>query len=368
MKIVFTGGHPSPAFACIEYIQQHYPEWKLIFIGRELSQPDLGQKAWESTTAAQYGIPFFSINTGKSGPLGLGFLNSGTQVIRSIVRARQILSQEKPDAVLSFGSYVAVPIALAARSLGIPVITHEQVRSAGKANKLIGSIAKKVAVSFESSLRYFPKEKTVVTGLPLRPALFDSQPTPEWLSGAPTDKPILVVMGGSTGSAWINQLVLRLAPQLIEQALIIHQTGLPTKEINWLDAAQELKQSLGAQAANSYYPRAVFNVSELSWLYQQAALVVSRAGANTVAELVAFQTPTLLIPLPTSAAGEQEENARYAASQIPAIRVLDQQTLLDAEFLTLLTERLASPRQVISPSSSLTPQKKIVELLLQVTQ
>lgn len=368
MKIVFTGGHPSPAFACIEYIQKRYPDWRLVFIGRELSQPQLGQKAWESSTAAEFGIPFFSINTGKSSPIGLGFLGNSVRVIRSVVRARTILSQEKPDVVLSFGSYVAVPIAIAAKSLGIPVITHEQVRGAGKANVLISRIAKKVAVSFESSLQHFPKGKTVVTGLPLRPALFRPQPTPDWLSGAPTDKPILVAMGGSTGSAWINQLLLRLVPQLTEHALIIHQTGLPTNEISWLEQAEELKQSLDTPSANSYYPRVVFNVSELSWLYQQAALVVSRAGANTVAELLAFQTPTLFIPLPTSAAGEQEENAQHAANQAPMMSVLNQNTLLDTEFLNLVRQGLTQSRQRNPLANSLAPQEKIVKLLLQAAQ
>lgn len=368
MKVVFTGGHPSPAFACIEYIRDKYPEWQLLLIGREVAQPGSGQQAWENQIALEYGVPFYGIDTGKSSAAGLAAVAHGAKIAKSVLKSLQILSKEKPDICLSFGSYVSVPIALACKLLGVPVIAHEQVRGAGRATRLVGRFAKRIALSHESSKKYFPAGKSVVTGLPLRPILFQNHPTPEWLSGAPTNKPIVVIMGGSTGSLWINELTGRVITQLTDTAIVIHQTGLPSSQTNWLEKAESLKNSLSAEKANAYYPRPTFTAQELSWLYHSAALVVSRAGANTVAELLAFAAPTLFIPLPTSAAGEQEENAQYAASKNGLMHVLDQSTLLDEEFIRLVRANLEHQRQPVDHHLSLAPQEKLVELILRVVQ
>lgn len=367
MKIVFTGGHPSPAFACIEYIQNEYPDWQLAMIGREYSLPSAGQKAWESATAAEHAVPFFGIDTGRSTGAGLATIRNAAKIVKSVIKARQILQKEKPDVVVSFGSYVAVPIALAAKTIGIPVITHEQVHGAGKANKLISKFAEKIALSHDSSEKYFPAGKSVTTGLPLRPVLFKTQSMPEWLIGV-ENKPLLVIMGGSTGSTWINELVGRVIEALSEVAVVVHQTGLPSKQQNWLEKAESIRQELPVGKASSYVPRATFSANELSWLYQQAALVVSRAGANTVAELLAFTVPTIFIPLPTSAAGEQQENARHAAAQSKVMSVVDQNTTTDGEFITLIKGNLDHKRTKTDFTFSLKPQEKITELIQQVVK
>ncbi len=368
MKVVFTGGHPSPAFACIEYIREVHPEWELLFVGREVSQPGSGQQAWERQTAAEYGVPFVGIDTGKSSASGREVFSHGTKIVQSVFKSLELIRNEKPDVCLSFGSYVAVPIALACKIAGVPVVTHEQVLGAGRASRFIGKFANAIAVSHEESIKYFPARKCVVTGLPLRPVLFQKHPQPEWLHNVPPDLPIVVVMGGSTGSIWMNELVGRLLDQLTEKVVVIHQTGLPSKHTQWLEKAIELKASLPAKKVDNYYPKATFSPQELSWLYQHAGIVVSRAGANTVAELLAFAVPSILIPLPTSAAGEQEQNAKHAAKMSSLIQLADQTTITDDECASVILRSLHLKRTSSDFHLSLEPQKRIMELIERVSK
>ncbi len=368
MKVVFTGGHPSPAFACIEYIREAYPEWEMLFVGREVSQPGSGQPAWERQTASEYGVPFIGIDTGKSSASGWEVFRHGTKIAQSVHKSLELVRKEKPDVCLSFGSYVAVPIALACKIAGIPIITHEQVLGAGRASRFIGKFAHIIAVSHEESIKYFPAKKCVVTGLPLRPVLFQKHSEPEWLKNRPSDLPIVVVMGGSTGSIWMNELVGRLLDQLTEKAVVVHQTGLPSNHSRWLEKASELKTSLPAKKADNYYARATFSPPELSWLYQQAGIVVSRAGANTVAELAAFSVPSIFIPLPTSAAGEQQQNATHAAKTSALIRVLDQTNVTDDECARVILGSLQLKRSPADFDLSLEPQKQLVELIKRVVK
>ncbi len=243
MKVVFTGGHPSPAFACIEYIREAYPEWELLFVGREVSQPGSGQLAWERQTAAEYGVPFVGIDTCKSSVSGREVFSHGTKIVQSVFKSLELIRNEKPDVCLSFGSYVAVPIALACKIAGVPVVTHEQVLGAGRASRFIGKFANAIAVSHEESIKYFPARKCVVTGLPLRPVLFKRHPQPAWLQNVPPDLPIVVVMGGSFSAALEKPPVGGHNP--LEPARLGKPVVTGPDASNWTGVTRMLKQAGG---------------------------------------------------------------------------------------------------------------------------
>ena len=159
MKIFMTGAHLTPALAMIDYIQLAHPNDQLVFLGRLYSQERLKQKAVEELEVKKRGvkfIPFAAVKFVNSSVIDLilgVFTFPGT-----IGKARKILRQEKPDVLLSFGSYLAVPFVLAAKSLKIPVVTHEQTIAMGKANQFIANLADKVAISFPQTSQYLKKD------------------------------------------------------------------------------------------------------------------------------------------------------------------------------------------------------------------
>lgn len=364
MNIIITGGHPSPAFALVEYAQSQDSGLQFTLIGRNSALRSTNQLALEQQTARSYGIAFFGIDSGRSN--AHSFQSRVLEVARTLKSTWQvlcILRQRKPDVCMSFGSYVAIPTVLAARLLHIPIITHEQTQAAGSSNVLIAKLASSVAVSYVSSLSYFPKEKTVVTGLPLRPSLFSPHPKPAWMQGT-IKKPLLLILGGSTGSHAINQLVTSHCLELAQQYVVIHQTGLPSDKANWLEIASNRRESL--RLSDTYFPVSSLTAEELAWAYQHASVAISRSGANTVAELLAFSIPTIFIPLPSSARNEQLENARYACTAFSGNRTLEQR---DAEIylMSKLEEIRLLKLPIITPTLDETPHQLLIALISKAT-
>src|SRR3989344_4966493 len=172
-KIIVTGGHLTPALATIEELRKN-PDDEIIFIGRAHATEGDKAASVESTTITSLGIKFYSINPGRLQRRFTRFtLGSLVKVPVGLIQALGILSRERPQAILSFGSYVAAPVVVAGWILGIPIITHEQTLRSGLSNKLIARFSKKIAVSWEESLEHFPKNKTVLVGNPIRADLLN---------------------------------------------------------------------------------------------------------------------------------------------------------------------------------------------------
>lgn len=335
MKILISGGHLTPALAVIDYIQDQHPETKIIFVGRKFSQDKLKQPSNEAQEVKKREVPFVTLNAPRmSHDLPLNLVLRLPAFILATCSAINILLTQKPTVFLSFGGYLALPLALACYLLRIPIVTHEQTKAAGLANQIIGKLAQKVAISHSSSGRYFQAKKTILTGNPLRAALFKTQKRPNWLPTAP-NKPLLYITGGNQGSEIINSITQQALRPLLSQWFVVHQCGNPTSQRNYKAELEQSFQRLSATLRGSYIVREWVNENELAWLYQHASVVISRAGANTVAELIAHHLPAILIPLPFARHDEQALNAQYMAD-LGGAEVLPQKELNSVTLLKKL--------------------------------
>ncbi|MBI5449472.1 UDP-N-acetylglucosamine--N-acetylmuramyl-(pentapeptide) pyrophosphoryl-undecaprenol N-acetylglucosamine transferase [Candidatus Gottesmanbacteria bacterium] len=313
-KICITGGHPTPAIAVAETLKSLHPDWKIVWIGRNIALDDSSIPAEEESLVRQQNIRFLGIRAGRSShPLQifLGFFQAFGHCLR-----------EKPDCIVSFGGYVALPVAAAGWLLQIPIITHEQTHGAGLTNRIIAGMARRICVSFRESMRYFPVKKTILTGLPLRRKLF--QPVKKSQLNLDGHMPMLYITGGSTGAVSLNKILFPLIFALVDHWCIVHQTG----RVSYEDAIR-VKESLGAEKKGRYIVQKFIALDELAWLYAHARIVIARAGANTVGELAALGKVSVLLPLPWSSDQEQQANARWLESSGSAV-VLSQQTTTPA--------------------------------------
>lgn len=323
--ILISGGHITPALATIEYLQEQYPEIRIVFVGREFTQTKERQPAKERELMAQRGIPFYATQAPKfHRKQWWNNIEEITKIVPAFWNAWHILRKERVSLFLSFGGYLAVPFAMMAKLLGKSVITHEQTVTTGLANELIGFVADKVAVSHEASRRFFPKHKTVLTGNPIRPSLLKRSPKkPDWLP--PSNKPILYITGGSQGSQIINRTVAQILPQLTEKFVVLHQCG-QSEHQHYLRELEEVAADLPPKLQDSYLVREWVEEQEVSWILHHAALAISRSGANTTLEMSIHALPAIFVPLPFAHNNEQYKNAQVLAEQ-GAATLLEQKDL-----------------------------------------
>jgi len=329
-KILITGGHLTPAQAFISWLSKHHPEEEVIYVGREYAQVATGQKSWERAKMEELGIEFIPFDGQKTGSFN-PFTFPAT-----VETAGQIIDTRGVDTVLSFGGYLGVPFALAAKKRNLTLITHEQTCVLGRANRLIGLLADHTAVSLPHTKVPFYIQKTTLTGNPLRSELWDETASrPDWFT--PTQaKPILYVAGGSQGAQPINDLLAPIIEQLDPDYIIVHQVG---RASSTNDPQGKMESFLEGHhiVTHNYYCREFLSEEELAYFYPRINFAVSRAGANTVAELTAFQIPTLFIPLPQANYREQERNA-LSIADIGAALCRSQKTLSPLELLSLIRE------------------------------
>ncbi|MCL4208267.1 UDP-N-acetylglucosamine--N-acetylmuramyl-(pentapeptide) pyrophosphoryl-undecaprenol N-acetylglucosamine transferase [Patescibacteria group bacterium] len=334
-RILISGGHLTPALALIDYLKDNkVEELEVIFAGRIYSQDIDKQKAQEKTEVEKRQIKFVSFDAPRPATNILEKVLVGPKLAISILKAFSIMVRHRPKVFVSFGGYLAVPLGLAAWISGIPVITHEQTVSAGQANLFLAKFAKIVAVSHKESLKFFPKNKSVVTGNPIRPDLISTKPQrPEWSNDLNQEKPTLLITGGNQGSYIINTTVSQILPKIIHNWNIIHACGNPTSSINYTIELEKIKQSLPAGHRKNYIVKEWLTTSEMAWVYNIADGAVSRAGANTVQEIAFAQIPTIFIPLPFAKGNEQLLNARTLTDTGAAILLeqknLSAETLID---------------------------------------
>ncbi len=277
-----------------EAILQNFPECTVVFIGT----------ARQIDGRALQDRPFTIVPLQCRGLKGMGLFAKLMTVLQlpvSIISAMGIIRRYKPDLVFGVGGYVTGPVILAARLLGIPCGIHEQNSVPGLANRLLGKIVSKIFISLPGSETYFPNRKTIFSGNPVRKELLTAAAEP-WTEKK--ERTTLLVLGGSQGAHRVNMLVMEaLAVQ--QSALppgftVLHQTGPHDEE-----TVRNRYASLGIKAQVAAF------FDNIAQFYQQADLVVSRAGATTLAELMIFQKPAILIPFPYAADNHQEKNGRF---------------------------------------------------------
>lgn len=322
MKLLISGGHLTPALALIDFIQATHPETEIIFAGRLYSRQSDHQPSPERQEITKRGISFVPFSSGKLS--GGSIFNKIPQFIKLAISsgiAFILIGRYQPTALVSFGGYLAVPLAVAAWLWRVPIITHEQTRTIGVANKLILPLVNKIALSYPETSNGLPEEKVVITGNPIRPAVLKAAEKPAWLSTKST-KPILYITGGSQGSEVINTTISRMADFLLKDWVLIHQCGFASKSRNYERELQQIKLKLSKQKQDRYYIRPWIEEQELGWIYDNCTAGITRAGANTLLEITLKQVPSVIIPLPFSHKDEQLLNAKALAEQGAAVLLL----------------------------------------------
>ncbi len=295
-KLILTGGgtagHVMPILALVPELQENY---ELFYIG--------SHKGIERELIERAGIPYYPVSTGK---LRRYFswenIIDPFRTVKGVAEARSVLKKIKPNLVFSKGGFVSVPTVLAAAGLGIPVLLHESDYSPGLANKLTVGFAKRILTTFPETVRYLPSHKTVATGTPVRPQLLKgSAERGRELTGF-DQKPVIMIMGGSSGSVRINTTVREALPELTQKFNVLHLCGKGNMDDSFSDYPN--------------YRQYEFAYEELADYFALSSVVISRAGANAIFEFLALRLPALLIPLSKRVSrGDQILNAKSFASR-----------------------------------------------------
>lgn len=330
IRIVVTGGHLDPAIAVIEELKKRGTArggLELHWIGQSTSLRGEKTPSVEAMTIKRRGIPFYDLFTGKLYRTGPG---DWLKIPLGFFHALYLLSRIRPGLVVSFGGYLAAPVVLAAFVLGIPSVTHEQTVVSGWANRFIALFAKRIFVSWPESLKYFPRRKTVLTGNPLRRAVFEKRTKRFHFRN---DLPVIYVTGGKRGAHVINEAVREALSRFLEKYNLIHQTG-SSEVFQDYQKLVLLRNQLPPRLRNRYLIRGYFGEKEIGSVFRAASAVVGRSGANIVTELAALGKPAVLIPIPWVSHQEQLKNAQMlarlgAALILPQDR-LSSETLLEA--------------------------------------
>jgi len=293
-SIVFTGGgsagHCTPNLAIMPVFEKD--GYDISYIGTK--------DGIEREIITGKKIKYYAVSAGKLRRY-FSFKNftDPIRILRGYFQCKKILKRIRPNLVFSKGGFVSVPVVFAAHKLGLPVVLHESDYTPGLANKLCIPRADKICVSFEAAASHIPTGKCVVTGSPVRQELFSGSKE-KGLSLLRFDgqKPVLLVMGGSLGAQSVNELVDQILPELLKTFDIIHIRG-----------AGKLNPDLNGAAG---YAQFEYVTDELPDIFAAADMMLSRAGANAVFEILALGIPALLIPLPLEASrGDQILNAGY---------------------------------------------------------
>lgn len=297
MKILITGGHITPALAVADELSNS----EILFVGREYALSSDRVKSFEYEEVKKRGYRFINLSAGRlTRTFSFQTFLNALKIPYGFITALHIIQKERPKVVLTFGGYLALPIAIAAYLHHIPIVTHEQTIHPGSANRFIAGLARKVFISFPEAKKYFPSSKVLLSGNPIRDEVrIVVKKLPEFKK----TRHVLFITGGSLGSHDINSMAFSILPELLKTFMVIHQTGAAT-EFKDNERAKEITDE-------NYFCFDHIESDLIGFVFKQADLVVGRAGANTVFELLALKKPSVLIPLPWSAFGEQQKHAEY---------------------------------------------------------
>lgn len=306
-----TAGHVTPNIALMGRLKEQ--GYQISYIG--------SYNGIEKTLIEELGIPYYGISSGKLRRyFDLKNFTDPFRVLKGFSEARKLLKQLKPDVVFSKGGFVTVPVVVAAGRLKIPAIIHESDMTPGLANKLCIPSAVKVCCNFPETKAHLPEGKAVVTGTPIRPELLQGDADKgRAFTGFTSEKPVIMIIGGSLGAQAVNDAVRRILPELLKDFQVVHLCGKGKKD----DSKNDLKG----------YVQYEYIESELADLFAMADIVISRAGANAICELQALKKPNLLIPLSANASrGDQILNARSFEKQGFSM-VLEEEAITDEVLL-----------------------------------
>lgn len=291
-KIVLTGGgtagHVTPNIALLPELKKQ--GYEIHYIG--------SYEGIESKLIPELDVSYYGIASGKLRRyIDLKNISDPFKVVKGLHQARVLLKQIKPDVVFSKGGFVSVPVVVAAKSRGIPCVIHESDMTPGLANKICIPCASRVCTNFPETIKHLPAEKAVLTGSPIREELFHgSRERGLSFCGFDKSRPVVLIIGGSLGAASVNTAVRSILPALLKEFQVIHLCG-----------KDKIDTSLNGTKG---YVQFEYIKEELSDLMAAADIMISRAGANAICEILALRKPNILIPLSAQASrGDQILNA-----------------------------------------------------------
>jgi UDP-N-acetylglucosamine--N-acetylmuramyl-(pentapeptide) pyrophosphoryl-undecaprenol N-acetylglucosamine transferase len=322
-----TGGHIYPAISIANTLKQKIENCEILFVGAE------GKMEMEKVPAAGYKIVGLPIR-GLQRNLSKENLKFFPRLFKSLRKAKEVVKEFQPDVVIGVGGYASGPLLHVASKLGIPTLIQEQNSYAGITNKLLAKKAKKICVAYDGMERFFPKEKILLTGNPVRKDLINiAQKNKEAKEYFKLDlqKKVILIVGGSLGARTINNSVLNALDQIKDSEVqLIWQTGK-----FYFDKVKEELKSWDLDNVK------VFDfVSRMDLAYAAADIVISRAGAGTISELCLVEKPSILVPSPNVAEDHQTQNAMALVKKNAALMVKDveaQQKLIK-EALSLIKD------------------------------
>lgn len=359
-----TGGHIFPAIAIARALQQRESDMQILFVGAK------GKMEMEKIPQAGYAIRALDIRGMDRGKWWKN-ITLPYFVLKSLLQARNILHEFKPHAVVGVGGYASFPILFAAQQKGIDTFIQEQNSYAGKANQWLGKKATRVFVAYEGMDRFFPPEKIMITGNPVRQDILSTHISRDeacrYFELDP-QLPVVLVVGGSQGARSINLAILQKIELLISHRIqLIWQTG------RW--NFEEIKQRLQSTTTSSSYHKQIKImpfIDDMAKAYAAADVVVSRAGAIAIAELSVMQKPAILVPFPFAAEDHQTHNATMLVKQQAACMISDAEAgeKLVPTIITLCVdeEKRNTLREHIRKWAIRDADQRIADAILQVLQ
>ncbi|GCE04309.1 undecaprenyldiphospho-muramoylpentapeptide beta-N- acetylglucosaminyltransferase [Dictyobacter aurantiacus] len=362
-----TGGHIYPALAVATHLRNIYNA-EILYLGSD--------DGLETQLVPAAGFRMATIKAGKlQRYVSVKTVKGIARVPIGMVQAVGIVRKFRPDATFTSGGYVAVPAGLASRLNGVPLLLHQQDVPPNLSNKLIGPLADRISIAFADSQQYFPADKTLLLGNPIRQEILDVRQVSVQQAriqlGLSPDLPLILVTGGSQGARHLNQVVARALPELLQfcqvlqisgQKLLTETQSLSESTIAGLDS--ELKQR---------YRLVPYLTDEMALALRAAELVVCRAGAATLSELAVLEKPSILVPLPPAiGSSPQEANAetfrRAQAAEVIKNDVLKPELLISRVQHIVNSACLLDMAQALKSFARPTATSDIAEAVVHMAQ
>lgn len=353
-----TGGHIFPAISIADGLKAQYPDCEILFVGAE------HKMEMEKVPAAGYAIAGLPVAGFHRGEIWRN-LSFPFKLLRSMMKARKIVTSFRPDCVIGVGGYASGPVLRVATNKGLPTVIQEQNSFAGVTNKILARKVDKICVAYDKMERFFPAEKIVFTGNPIRSNLVEGQKNVKEAAEffqVDESQPVLLIVGGSLGARSINDSLLAQFDALKDSGIqVIWQTG----KFYYKSISEKLEGILPAHIhLMEFIPR-------MDLAYAVADLVISRAGAGTISELCLVGKPSILVPSPNVAEDHQTRNAMALVEKDAAVLVKDSEAKesLVPKALKLIADRpeleklAANSMKMALPNATGDIVKVIAELL-----
>ena len=363
-----TGGHIYPALAVAQHLRSHFSA-DVLYLGSD--------DGLETQLVPAAGLPLKTIKAGKLRRyISWQTIKGVMRVPFGVIQAVEIVRRFRPDAVFTSGGYVAVPAGLAAYLNRVPLLMHQQDVPPNLSNRQVAPLATKISVAFEDSLAYFPAQKTLLLGNPMRQEILDIRQVAPMVArarfGLAGDQPLLLVTGGSQGARHLNQVVCQALPELLPVCQVLQISGKDLYE----ETLERSNQALagGDPALKTRYRLVPYLNEEMPAALQAADLVLCRSGASTLSELATLGKPSILVPLPPAIGkSPQEANAamfeRKRAGLVIKNAELESQLLVErVKYIMTSPELLAFMMEATSSLARPQATQEIVEHLMKVAR